>query len=81
VRILITGAAGFIGSHLVRRLVTDGVHEVVAMDSLVEPSPAKRFNKGQFSMIDLIGHCLESTGPADVTIATWTSQKTGKRVG
>jgi len=30
-------------------------------------------NKGQFSMIDLIGHCLESTGPADVTIATWTA--------
>ncbi|HYE74639.1 MAG TPA: NAD-dependent epimerase/dehydratase family protein, partial [Blastocatellia bacterium] len=33
-RILITGGAGFIGSHLTDRLIGEG-HEVVAMDNLV----------------------------------------------
>jgi nucleoside-diphosphate-sugar epimerase len=33
VRVLVTGAAGFIGSHLCRRLVADG-HEVVGFDDL-----------------------------------------------
>ncbi len=33
-RILVTGGAGFLGSHLCRRLVRDG-HEVVALDNLV----------------------------------------------
>src|SRR6266576_2706471 len=32
-RVLVTGAAGFIGSHLCRRLVADG-HEVVGFDDL-----------------------------------------------
>lgn len=31
------------------------------------------FNKGQFSVIDLIEAALMYTGPADVTIATWTA--------
>ena len=36
-RALVTGAAGFIGSHLCRRLVADG-HEVVGLDDLSEGS-------------------------------------------
>jgi len=30
------------------------------------------FTKGQFSIIDVIRHCLGCTGPADVFIATWS---------
>jgi UDP-glucose 4-epimerase len=36
-KMLVTGAAGFIGSHLCRRLVAEG-HEVVALDDLSEGS-------------------------------------------
>jgi dTDP-glucose 4,6-dehydratase len=37
-RILITGAAGFLGSHLSERLLADG-HEVVGMDNFITGSP------------------------------------------
>jgi dTDP-glucose 4,6-dehydratase len=37
-RILITGAAGFLGSHLCERLLMDG-HEVVGMDNFITGSP------------------------------------------
>jgi len=37
-RILITGAAGFLGSHLCDRLILDG-HDVVGMDNFVTGSP------------------------------------------
>lgn len=30
-------------------------------------------SKGQFSLIDIIEHCLSATGPADVTLSTWTA--------
>jgi UDP-glucose 4-epimerase len=33
-RMVVTGGCGFIGSHLVRRLLADGVREVVVLDSL-----------------------------------------------
>jgi len=37
-RVLITGAAGFLGSHLCERLLKDG-HEVVGMDNFITGSP------------------------------------------
>jgi nucleoside-diphosphate-sugar epimerase len=33
-RILVTGAAGFIGSHLSERLISDG-HDVVGVDAFI----------------------------------------------
>jgi len=38
-RILITGAAGFLGSHLCDRLLADG-HEIIGMDNFITGSPA-----------------------------------------
>jgi dTDP-glucose 4,6-dehydratase len=38
-RILITGAAGFLGSHLCDRLLSDG-HEVIGLDNFVTGNPA-----------------------------------------
>lgn len=29
--------------------------------------------KGDYSLIDIIDHCLAATGPADVTVSTWTA--------
>ena len=30
-------------------------------------------SKGQFSLVDLVLHCLRASGPADVVISTWTA--------
>ncbi|WNR46225.1 NAD-dependent epimerase/dehydratase family protein [Paenibacillus roseipurpureus] len=38
-KILVTGAAGFIGSHLCERLLQDPNHEVIGLDALLETSP------------------------------------------
>jgi len=41
-RILVTGGAGFIGSHLCDRLLADG-HDVIAMDNLITGSTDGRY--------------------------------------
>src|SRR4030043_404799 len=52
-RVLITGAAGFLGSHLCERLLGDG-HEVVGMDNFITGNPtniAHLSNNTNFSFI------------------------------
>ena len=50
-RVLVTGGAGFIGSHLCRRLVAEG-HEVRVLDNL---SSGKRGNLGEIDVDLMIG--------------------------
>jgi dTDP-glucose 4,6-dehydratase len=52
-RVLITGGAGFIGSHLCERFLADG-HEVICMDNLLTGSPdnvAHLFTNRRFTFI------------------------------
>jgi hypothetical protein len=30
-------------------------------------------SKGQYSLVDILVHCLDTTGPADVIVSTWTA--------
>nr|CAH8821893.1 unnamed protein product [Trichobilharzia regenti] len=64
-RILITGGAGFVGSHLVDRLMQDG-HEVIALDNFVT---GKRQNIEQWighSNFELLHH--DVTNPIYVEV-------------
>jgi dTDP-glucose 4,6-dehydratase len=49
VRILVTGGAGFIGSHLVRRLLTSSQHTIVNLDAL-------RYSGNLANLATLVGH-------------------------
>lgn len=38
-KILVTGAAGFIGSHLCEELLKDKKHNVIGIDDFIGPTP------------------------------------------
>lgn len=56
-RILVTGAAGFIGSHLVDRLLADG-HEVIAVDNLASGRPENLDGRVELHDLDVADPAL-----------------------
>ena len=61
-RILVTGGAGFIGSHLCERLIADG-HEVIAMDNFITSS--------RNNIVHLIGHPRFEFIECDIIESCW----------
>lgn len=64
-RILVTGGAGFVGSHLCERLLADG-HEVIALDDFSTGSPANVEHLMRRSRFYLVEH--DVTAPFDYEI-------------
>lgn len=54
-KLLVTGAAGFLGSHLVDRLLADG-HDVAGMDNMVTGSPENLAHLGGHPRFRLVHH-------------------------
>lgn len=70
-RVLITGGAGFIGSHLCERFLDDG-HEVICMDNLITGSAdniAHLFPNSRFSFVPQdVTNYIYVKGPIDVIL-------------
>ena len=67
-RILVTGAAGFLGSHLCDRLLADG-HRVIGMDNYITGSPANLVHLDHHPAFQFVRHdvttFIEVEGPLD----------------
>lgn len=67
-RILVTGAAGFLGSHLCDRLLADG-HRVIGMDNYITGTPANLAHLTHHSAFQFVRHdvttFIEVDGPLD----------------
>jgi hypothetical protein len=58
---------------VVRAFNDETAHQALTAAGFGPGREAFGFNKGQFSIVDLILAALRFTGPADATIATWTA--------
>lgn len=57
-----------------RRVVVSALAAAADMIGAIEPGDdITGVTMGQFSLIDLLEHILDQTGPADVAISTWTA--------
>jgi dTDP-glucose 4,6-dehydratase len=67
-RVLITGAAGFLGSHLVDRFLADG-HQVIGMDNFITGSPGNVAHLNGNADFEFVEHDVTNyisvTGPLD----------------
>ena len=54
-RILVTGAAGFLGSHLCDRLLNEG-HEVIGMDNFITGNPQNLVHLSGHDSFEFIRH-------------------------
>lgn len=70
-RVVITGGAGFIGSHLCERFLGDG-HEVIALDNLItgaEANIAPLRNNPRFSFVEHdVSREINIDGPVDIVL-------------
>ena len=58
------------------RQIRRGISSSIAADAIGPIEPGCEIfglNKGKFSLVDIISHCLQASGPSDVTISTWTA--------
>jgi hypothetical protein len=59
-----------------RRRVIRDINAESARDAVGPITPGMEvygLSKGQFSLVELIEHVLQSTGPADLVVSTWTA--------
>ena len=67
-RVLVTGAAGFLGSHLCDRLLADG-HRVIGMDNYITGAPANLAHLEHHPAFQFVRHdvttFIELEGPLD----------------
>lgn len=68
-KILVTGAAGFIGFHVVNRLINEG-HSVVGIDNLCEPDTLM-IKKARLSMLGINPDAIADGRPIRSTIAVF----------
>lgn len=54
-RLVVTGAAGFLGSHLAERFLTDG-HHVIGVDNFITGSRENTAHLGTFDRFELVEH-------------------------
>ena len=59
-RVLITGAAGFLGSHLAERFLSEG-HEVLGLDNFITGSRANIDPLSGYNSFELIEHDISES--------------------
>ena len=75
-KILVTGAAGFIGYHTVNRLINEG-HSIVGIDNLCEPDTVN-LKKIRLSLLGVNPDSIAELRPVRSTIAQFDFIQIGR---